>query len=83
MKTFRRIQKIAAAVGLVYGFWISNQMEATGQDIRTGLLLVALSIVVLLGMVLPGKTPSSLPAGTSTATACPDKQKADRNLPDG
>ncbi|MBV8038614.1 hypothetical protein HF895_03720 [Bacteroides sp. AN502] len=57
MKTFRRIQKIAAAVGLVYGFWISNQMEATGQDIRTGLLLVALSIVVLLGMVLPGKNP--------------------------
>ena len=53
MKTFRRIQKITAAVGLVYGFWISNQMEATGQDIRTGLLLVALSIVVLLGMVLP------------------------------
>ena len=53
MKTFRHIQKIAAAVGLVYGFWISNQMEATGQDIRTGLLLVALSIVVLLGMVLP------------------------------
>ena len=53
MKTFRRIQKIVAAVGLVYGFWISNQMEATGQDIRTGLLLVALSIVVLLGMVLP------------------------------
>ncbi len=53
MKTFRRIQKIAAAVGLVYGFWISNQMEATGRDIRTGLLLVALSIVVLLGMVLP------------------------------
>ena len=53
MKTFRCIQKIAAAVGLVYGFWISNQMEATGQDIRTGLLLVALSIVVLLGMVLP------------------------------
>ena len=53
MKTFRRIQKIAAAVGLVYGFCIRNQMEATGQDIRTGLLLVALSIVVLLGMVMP------------------------------
>ena len=53
MKTFRRIQKIAAAVGLVYGFWLSNQLEATGQDIRTGLLLVALGIVVLLGMVLP------------------------------
>lgn len=53
MKTFRRIQKTAAAVGLVYGFWLSNQVEATGQDIRTGLLLVALGIVVLLGMVLP------------------------------
>lgn len=57
MKTFRTIQKLVAAVGLIYGFWVSNQIEATGQDIRTGLLLVVLSIVVLLSMVLPGKNP--------------------------
>lgn len=57
MKIFRTIQKLVAAVGLIYGFWVSNQIEATGQDIRTGLLLVVLSIVVLLSMVLPGQRP--------------------------
>lgn len=57
MRTFRTIQKLVASVGLIYGFWISNQIEATGQDIRTGLLLVVLSIVVLLSMVLPGQRP--------------------------
>lgn len=57
MKTFRTIQKLVAAVGLIYGFWISNQVDATGQDIRTGLLLVVLSIVVLLSMLLSGQRP--------------------------
>jgi len=55
MKTFRRIQKIAAIIGLVYGFWFGSQVDATGNDVRAGLLLVVLSILVLLSTMITDK----------------------------
>lgn len=52
MKTFRTIQKIAVAIGLCYGVWISNKVDAGSGDIATGLVIVALSIVIAIGLAI-------------------------------
>jgi hypothetical protein len=55
MKTLRRIQKIAIAVGLIYGFWLGCSMDATARDSTSGFIMVALAAVIGISMSIPNK----------------------------
>ena len=52
MKTFRTIQKIAVVIGLIYGVWVSNKVDAGSGDIVNGLIIVALSIVISIELAI-------------------------------
>lgn len=54
MKTFRTIQKWAVVIGLGYGFWVSSHVEATSADIRAGLVIVLLSLIVAISVATNG-----------------------------
>ena len=43
MKTWRRIQKIAVAVGMSYGLWLGTNVNATDADSRNAFVIIALS----------------------------------------
>lgn len=53
MKTWRRIQKVAVAVGMTYGLWLGANVEATDADSRNALVIVALAVVVAISMCMP------------------------------
>lgn len=53
MKTFRRIQKLAASVGMIYGMWLGTNVEATDADSRNALVIIVLSVLVALSFCLP------------------------------
>lgn len=55
MKTLRRIQKIAIAVGLIYGFWLGCSVDATARDNTSGFIMVALAAVIGISMSIPNK----------------------------
>ncbi len=55
MKTLRRIQKIAIAVGLIYGFWLGCSVDATARDNTSGFIMVALAAVICISMSTPDK----------------------------
>lgn len=50
MKTWRRIQKIAVAVGMIYGLWLGSNADA-----RSAFVIVALACVVAISMFTPDK----------------------------
>lgn len=50
MKILRRIQKVAIAVGLVYGFWLGSQSDATTNENNSAFLIVALVIVIVFSL---------------------------------
>lgn len=53
MKTWRRIQKTAVTVGMTYGLWLGCNESASDRDIFSGMVIVALTVVVALSMLLP------------------------------
>ncbi|MCM0315912.1 hypothetical protein [Bacteroides fragilis] len=53
MKTWRRIQKTAVAVGMTYGLWLGCNESASDRDIFSGMVIVVLTVVVALSMLLP------------------------------
>lgn len=54
MKLLRRIQKAAIAVGLVYGFWLGCNIDATNRDNASAFIMVALAAVIGISMSVPG-----------------------------
>ncbi len=50
MKLLRTIQKVAIAVGCVYGFWLGCQSEATANENTSAFLIVALVIVIVISL---------------------------------
>lgn len=56
MKTWRMVQKIASAAGLIYGMWLGTNVDATDADGRNAFVIVVLSAVVGLSLCLPDKT---------------------------
>lgn len=53
MKTFRKLQKAAIIVGMAYGLWLGCNVEATSKDSISGMVIVALTVVVALSMLIP------------------------------
>ena len=51
MKTWRRIQKTAVAIGMIYGLWLGCNESASARDIF--MVIVVLTVVVALSMLLP------------------------------
>lgn len=56
MKTWRRIQKIAVAVGMSYGLWLGTNVDATDVDSRNAFVIIALSVIVAILLYMPDKT---------------------------
>lgn len=56
MKTWRIVQKIASAAGLIYGMWLGTNVDATDADGRNAFVIVVLSAIVALSLCLPDKT---------------------------
>lgn len=55
MKTWRRIQKIAVAVGMSYGLWLGTNVDATDVDSRNAFVIIALSAIIAISL-MPDKT---------------------------
>ena len=55
MKTWRRIQKIAVAVGMSYGLWLGTNVNATDADSRKAFVIIALSAIIAISL-MPDKT---------------------------
>lgn len=53
MKTFRKLQKAAIIIGMVYGIWLGANVDATSKDSISGMVIVALAVVVALSMLIP------------------------------
>lgn len=53
MKTFRRLQKASIVVGMVYGLWLGCNEAATDKDSISGLVIVALAVIVALSILVP------------------------------
>ena len=50
MKLLKRIQKVAIAVGMIYGFWLGCQTDATAAEYNSAFVIVALVIVITLSL---------------------------------
>lgn len=50
MKILHRIQKIAIAVGMIYGFWLGCRNEATSNESNSAFIIVALVIVIVFSL---------------------------------
>ena len=55
MKTWRRIQEIAVAVGMSYGLWLGTNVNATDADSRNAFVIIALSAIIAISL-MPDKT---------------------------
>lgn len=55
MKTLRKIQQIAITVGLIYGFWLGCNVDATERDNTSAFIMVALAAVIGISMNVPNK----------------------------
>lgn len=55
MKTWRTIQKIAVAVGMIYGMWLGTNVDATDADSRNAFVIIVLSVIVAISMYTPDK----------------------------
>ena len=53
MKLLRRIQKAAITVGLIYGFWLGCNVDATNRDNTSAFIMVALTAVIGISMCMP------------------------------
>lgn len=55
MKILRKIQQIAIVVGLIYGFWLGCNVDATEIDNTSAFIMVALAAVIGISMSIPNK----------------------------
>ena len=55
MKTWRRIQKVAIAIGMAYGLWLGCNTDATNKDSTNAFVIVSLSAIVAISMYTPDK----------------------------
>ena len=55
MKILRKIQQIAIVVGLIYGFWLGCNVDATERDNTSAFIMVALAAVIGISMSIPNK----------------------------
>lgn len=53
MKTWRRIQKVAVAVGMTYGLWLGSNVDATAADSRNAFVIVVLAAIVAISLCMP------------------------------
>lgn len=53
MKTWRRIQKVAVAVGMTYGLWLGSNVDATPADSRNAFVIVVLAAIVAISLCMP------------------------------
>lgn len=53
MKTWRRIQKVAVAMGMAYGLWLGTNVEATNADSRNAFVIVVLTAMVAISLCMP------------------------------
>ncbi|RHI05156.1 hypothetical protein DW182_15690 [Bacteroides sp. AM16-24] len=59
MRTFRKIQKIAFTIGIIYGLWLGINVNATDNDATAAFVIVSLSLVIMLSMFIPEKSGKS------------------------
>lgn len=52
MKTWKRIQKVAVAIGLTYGLWLGGNADATDADGRNAFVIVVLAAIVALSLCI-------------------------------
>lgn len=52
MKTWRKIQKVAVAVGMTYGLWLGTNIDATGTDSINAFVIVVLAAIVALSLCI-------------------------------
>ena len=50
MKIWRRIQKVAVAVGMTYGLWLGTNVDATDADSRNAFVIIVLSAIVAISL---------------------------------
>jgi len=50
MKLLRTIQKVAIAVGIIYGFWLGCQTGASPAQYNSAFLIVMLVIVIVFSL---------------------------------
>lgn len=50
MKIWRRIQKAAIAVGMIYGLWLGCNVDATDKDGASGFIMVVMAAVIGISM---------------------------------
>ena len=55
MNTWRRLQKVAVAVGMTYGLWLGSNVDATAADSRNAFVIVVLSAIVAISLCMPDK----------------------------
>lgn len=55
MKTWRRIQKVAVAVGMTYGLWLGSNVDATDADSRNAFVIVTLAAIVAISLCMSEK----------------------------
>lgn len=53
MKTWRRIQKVAVAMGMTYGLWLGANVDATAADSRNAFVIVVLTAMVAISLCMP------------------------------
>ena len=53
MKTWRTNQKITVAVGMTYGMWLRNNVDATDADSRNAVVIIVVSAIVAISRCMP------------------------------
>ena len=51
MKQLKVLQKVAIAIGLSYGMWLSTHIDATSRDIKNAFVIIILTVIILLSMI--------------------------------
>lgn len=50
MKTLRKLQIAATVIGLVYGFWLGANIDASGRDMRSAWVIIVLSLIIAISL---------------------------------
>lgn len=50
MKTLRKLQIVATTIGLIYGFWLGANIDASGRDIRSAWVIIVLSLIIAVSL---------------------------------
>ena len=50
MKTLRKLQIVATTIGLIYGFWLGANTDASGRDVRSAWVIIVLSLIIAVSL---------------------------------